>query len=141
MSISIPLILRAALEDDALPWGGDHGVAHWARVCENGLRPAEGTRANIEVVRLFAVLHDSRRIDERTDPDADPVLPGRPGRWGTACSTCRLTRSACSTWPAPGTRTSGRIPTSRSGPAGTPTAWTSFESGSRRTRVTFQTAD
>jgi len=72
MPANIPLILHAVLEDYALPWGGDHGVAHWARVYENGLRLAEETGANVEVVRLFAVLHDSRRINEGTDPDHGP---------------------------------------------------------------------
>ena len=60
------------LEGYALPWGGDHGVAHWARVLENGLRLAEETGADLGVVRLFAVLHDSRRVNEVTDPDHGP---------------------------------------------------------------------
>lgn len=30
-------ILHAILQDYALPLNGDHGVAHWARVLENGL--------------------------------------------------------------------------------------------------------
>ena len=62
-------ILQVILEDYALPIAGDHGVAHWARVLENGLRLAEKTGANVEVVSLFAVLHDSRRINEMTDPE------------------------------------------------------------------------
>ena len=65
-------ILQAILEDYDLPLGGDHGVAHWARVLENGLRLAAATGANIEVVSLFAVLHDSRRINEVTDPEHGP---------------------------------------------------------------------
>ena len=69
---NITLILQAVLDDYALPWGGYHGVAHWARVLENGLRLAEETGANVEVVRLFAVLHDSRRINEGHDPDHGP---------------------------------------------------------------------
>ena len=72
MASNIPLILHAVLEDYALPWGGDHGVAHWARVLENGLRLAEETGADLEVVRLFAVLHDSRRVNEATDPEHGP---------------------------------------------------------------------
>jgi uncharacterized protein len=72
MPANIPLILHTILEDYALPWGGYHGVAHWARVLENGLRLAEETDALVEVVRLFAVLHDSRRINEGTDPDHGP---------------------------------------------------------------------
>lgn len=65
-------VLQAILEDYALPLGGDHGVAHWARVLENGLRLAEETGANVGVVSLFAVLHDSRRINEVTDPEHGP---------------------------------------------------------------------
>ena len=62
-------ILQAVLEDYALPWDGDHGVAHWARVLENGLRLAEETGANVEVVRLFALFHDSKRVSECHDPN------------------------------------------------------------------------
>jgi uncharacterized protein len=69
MPAEIRLIVHAVLEEYALPWGGDHGVAHWVRVLENGLRLAEETGAIVEVVRLFAVLHDSRRTNEHTDPD------------------------------------------------------------------------
>ncbi len=67
--MSLKPILQVILEDYALPIAGDHGVAHWARVLENGLRLAEETGANVEVVSLFAVLHDSRRINEMTDPE------------------------------------------------------------------------
>jgi uncharacterized protein len=52
-----------------LPRNGHHGVAHWARVLENGARLSKETGANISVVRLFAVLHDSKRVNEGTDPD------------------------------------------------------------------------
>jgi uncharacterized protein len=69
---SLARVLHAVLEGYALPWDGDHGVAHWARVLENGLRLAEETGADVEVVRLFAVLHDARRINEGGDPDHGP---------------------------------------------------------------------
>ncbi len=72
MELHIPLVLKAVLEDYALPLDGHHGVAHWARVLENGMRLAEQTGANIEVVQLFAVLHDSRRLNESTDPEHGP---------------------------------------------------------------------
>lgn len=62
-------VLTAILRDYSLPLGGTHGVAHWARVLENGLRLAEVSGANVEVVSLFAVLHDSRRLNETTDPE------------------------------------------------------------------------
>jgi uncharacterized protein len=72
MVMNVPQILHAVLEDYALPWGGFHGVAHWARVLENGLRLAGETGADVEIVRLFALLHDSRRVNEDTDPDHGP---------------------------------------------------------------------
>ncbi|GAC1449403.1 MAG: hypothetical protein NVSMB9_33240 [Isosphaeraceae bacterium] len=72
MALNLPLILHAVLEDYTLPWSGDHGVAHWARVLENGVRLADVTGADVEVIRLFAVLHDCRRINEFTDPDHGP---------------------------------------------------------------------
>lgn len=65
-------VLQAVLKEYALPLGGVHGVAHWARVLENGLRLSGQTGANIEVVSLFAVLHDSRRLNESTDPEHGP---------------------------------------------------------------------
>jgi uncharacterized protein len=69
VTINVPLIIRAVLDEYTLPWDGDHGVAHWARVLENGLRLAGETGANVEVVRLFALFHDSRRVNEATDPE------------------------------------------------------------------------
>jgi uncharacterized protein len=72
MAPNLHRILDAILEDYALPWDGHHGIAHWARVLENGLRLAGETGANIDVVRLFAVFHDSRRVNEGTDPDHGP---------------------------------------------------------------------
>jgi uncharacterized protein len=60
-------IVHAILEGYTLPWDGTHGVSHWARVLENGLRLARETGANIEVVQLFAVFHDSRRVNEGVD--------------------------------------------------------------------------
>ncbi|MCR9115530.1 MAG: hypothetical protein NXI22_01110 [bacterium] len=65
-------LLDVILADYALPLTGPHGVAHWARVLENGVRLANETGANVEVVSLFAVLHDSRRVNERTDPEHGP---------------------------------------------------------------------
>ena len=61
-----PLIHRI-LEDYALPPHGTHGVGHWARVLENGLRLAEATDAKVEVVQLFAIFHDARRVNDGHD--------------------------------------------------------------------------
>lgn len=63
-----PAILDATLRDYALPVRGYHGVVHWARVLENGLRVAEENGADQEVVTLFALFHDARRVNEDRDP-------------------------------------------------------------------------
>lgn len=67
MPARVRSVLCRVLEEYSLPWAGDHGVAHWARVWEIGMRLAEATGADREIVALFAVLHDSRRWDEGTD--------------------------------------------------------------------------
>lgn len=67
-SISIPPILKAAKEQYSLDWYGLHGVAHWARVYENGLRIANFHDVNQDVLLLFSVFHDSRRVNDEVDP-------------------------------------------------------------------------
>lgn len=67
-----PVLMRAILDGYLLPVMGIHGLPHWGRVFETGLRPAEITGADLEVVALFAVFHDSRRVNEGTDPDQGP---------------------------------------------------------------------
>ena len=57
--------IRAQFE---LDWHGIHGASHWARVRENGLRLAESTGADTQVVELFSFLHDSRRRNDCHDP-------------------------------------------------------------------------
>lgn len=69
---SLKPLLDRVLEDYALPLDGYHGVSHWARVLENGLRLTEETGASIRVVSLFALLHDSRRLNEGHNPDHGP---------------------------------------------------------------------
>jgi uncharacterized protein len=60
-------IMSEILRGYALPVRGDHGVVHWARVLENGLRIADSIGADREVVTLFALFHDSRRVNEYCD--------------------------------------------------------------------------
>jgi uncharacterized protein len=60
-------IVSEILRGYALHEWGTHGVGHWARVAENGLRIAEVTGADREVVTLFALFHDSRRVNEDRD--------------------------------------------------------------------------
>jgi len=44
-----------------------HGPLHWRRVLENGLRLAKATGADEEIVELFAIFHDSRRVNDSID--------------------------------------------------------------------------
>jgi uncharacterized protein len=60
-------IMKVILDGYALPVRGSHGLIHWARVLENGLRVAEENGADLEVVALFALFHDSRRVNEYRD--------------------------------------------------------------------------
>jgi hypothetical protein len=127
-------ILAAILDEYALLRDGIHGVSHWARVMENGLRLAKATGASVEVVGLFAVFHDSMRINDGHDPEhgrrgADFARSLRGELFNS--STWPMTTSIGSTRRAPATRTNRRTPTSRSRPAGTPTGSTWGGSASR----------
>lgn len=62
-----PALMQAILAGYCLPLDGYHGVNHWARVLENGLRVAEECGADKEVVTLFALFHDARRVNEDRD--------------------------------------------------------------------------
>ena len=44
-----------------------HGIVHWEQVERNGLLLAEKTGADIVVVRLFALFHDSKRANDGED--------------------------------------------------------------------------
>jgi uncharacterized protein len=61
-------VVRAAKKRFALAVHGIHGVPHWQRVRENGLRLAKRTGADRVIVELFAYLHDCCREDDRSDP-------------------------------------------------------------------------
>jgi uncharacterized protein len=61
-------IVRAAKERFVLELHGIHGVAHWQRVRENGLRIAKHSGADPFLVELFAFLHDCCREDDGSDP-------------------------------------------------------------------------
>ena len=61
-------LLDIIREQFAIEWYGIHGINHWNRVKVNGFRLAEETGANLEIVELFAYLHDSCRFTEGHDP-------------------------------------------------------------------------
>lgn len=65
----LPALAKAVLRRFRLDAAGIHGPAHWLRVRANGLALAARTPgADIHVVELFALLHDSEREDEDRDP-------------------------------------------------------------------------
>ena len=44
-----------------------HGLSHWARVLENGLKLAEAEGGDKTVIRLFAIFHDACRHNQSLD--------------------------------------------------------------------------
>ncbi len=46
---------------------GTHGISHWGRVFENGLKLSKMNGADPIVLTYFSLFHDSRRINENTD--------------------------------------------------------------------------
>jgi uncharacterized protein len=69
MATDYERLWRQAVVQSSLPLESIHGPAHWLRVEQNGLVLSLSTGADIEVVRLFAALHDSRRESDGEDPD------------------------------------------------------------------------
>jgi uncharacterized protein len=61
-------VVLAAKRRFVLDLHGIHGVPHWQRVRENGIRIAKHSGANRQLVELFAYLHDCCREDDRSDP-------------------------------------------------------------------------
>ena len=51
---------------------GIHGIAHWQRVQENGLKLAKHNGANKDIIRLFSFLHDCCRESDGGDPEHGP---------------------------------------------------------------------
>ncbi len=49
-----------------------HGIEHWHQVEFNGLLLAPKTGADMDVVRLFAIFHDCRRLDDGHDVEHGP---------------------------------------------------------------------
>lgn len=45
-----------------------HGPDHWQRVLRNGRILSTRTGANLEIVQLFALFHDSKRLHDGWDP-------------------------------------------------------------------------
>lgn len=67
-----PALCQAIMGQYQLRLEGIHGLSHWARVYENGLRLASETGARQDVVQLFAVLHDACRKNDSYDCEHGP---------------------------------------------------------------------
>jgi uncharacterized protein len=85
-------LIQVIRKQFVLNWKGLHGAPHWVRVRENGLRLAETTGANTQVVEIFAFLHDSQRRNDDSDNEHGP----RAARFAQALagSVFELTPSA-----------------------------------------------
>ncbi|MFK7817970.1 MAG: hypothetical protein AB8G99_04585 [Planctomycetaceae bacterium] len=66
--IELRPIIEEVLRQQVVEGNGIHGLLHWGRVYDNGVRIAEEVGANLKVVQLFAFFHDSRRFNDSQDP-------------------------------------------------------------------------
>jgi len=62
-------VLDAAKQQFRLNANSLHGIGHWERVKKIGLRLALPASADLRVVQLFSILHDSQRENENDDPE------------------------------------------------------------------------
>jgi uncharacterized protein len=67
-SIDYPSLWRMVEQQFLLDKTSIHGPAHWRRVEEFGLKLASHSGADVVIVRLFSVFHDSCRWDDGCDP-------------------------------------------------------------------------
>jgi uncharacterized protein len=68
------LIFRSAIvkrvkEQFALNLYGIHGLPHWSRVLNHGLMLGKAEGGDLEVITLFALLHDAKRVIDGFDPE------------------------------------------------------------------------
>jgi uncharacterized protein len=68
MSVVTKTLVSRIVDQFRLPLDGVHGLAHWARVFENGQRLARLTGADLDVIELFTIFHDAMRINESISP-------------------------------------------------------------------------
>lgn len=61
-------LLQQIANQYRLPPDGLHGLSHWGRVLENGLRMTEIEGGDPVVITLFAIFHDACRHNQSLDP-------------------------------------------------------------------------
>jgi uncharacterized protein len=65
--IKIQELMKFLKSHFRLDWTGIHGAPHWSRVLLNGTKIAQAEGARLDVVTLFAFLHDHERINDDED--------------------------------------------------------------------------
>ena len=65
-------IRQLVTNSTTIPSASVHGPSHWARVEANGVEIARAIGADRLVVVLFALFHDSMRLNDGHDPDHGP---------------------------------------------------------------------
>lgn len=67
-TVLTPALMREIRGQFRLDWQGVHGAPHWARVRHHGVTLARQVGADVRVAEIFAVIHDSQRENDWTDP-------------------------------------------------------------------------
>jgi uncharacterized protein len=62
-------LITAIRSQFRLDWPGVHGISHWSRVYDIGMKLSDQTGAHRSVVQLFSIFHDSGRCSEGADPE------------------------------------------------------------------------
>lgn len=66
--IDFDKLWNIVISDPDLRKSNIHGPEHWKRVERNGIYIGEKVGADITVIKLFALFHDSRRKNDAIDP-------------------------------------------------------------------------
>jgi uncharacterized protein len=67
MSIITIELLAEIKRHYRMRWMGVHGVIHWSRVYDNGIKLSTQPGVNSNVLQLFSIFHDSQRKNEHWD--------------------------------------------------------------------------
>ena len=93
-------LINKVVAESKLANSSIHGVSHWKTVERNGVYLCQFNAADIEVVRLFALFHDSKRENDHRDLEHGPraeiylrtiskLVPLNPDQFENLCIACR----------------------------------------------------
>ena len=105
--LNLKPIVHIILSEYELPWDGTHGVSHWARVLENGLRLAEKLEPTSKWFNSSPssmILSESMKAPTTSTGGVVPNLL----QTTAAIVQLRTTNSICCMKPVPITRTDDR---------------------------------